>query len=257
MTLVERHLGHETDPVCLRRRPASPHPPGAAPVDLTGRPPRSRARDRHGLCRGAGGRRRGPRPGEHAPLGHADGDVATLRGRLALGAARPGLDVDRDTRWLVVRRLIESAPRARPRSSARKGDRSAVQRTTSRPSPLGPPPDPDAKAAGAGAADRPAGVQPRLRCDRGGVLDRRAGGAGRAVPRALPRRRAPDRRARPGLRRRRRRRRPAVPTALPRLERLPERPRVGRRPGLNTVLARGWRDTVDDYDVALAVRRAG
>ena len=50
---------------------------------------------------------------------------------------------------------------------------------------------------------------------------------------------------------------PQLPMALPRLERFRNDLESAADRASNTVLARGWRDTVDDYDVALAVRRAG
>ena len=60
-------------------------------------------------------------------------DVALLRGWLASGEARPGLDVDRDTRWLVVRRLVELGAEGEAAIEREEADRPLVQRT-----PVGP-----------------------------------------------------------------------------------------------------------------------
>jgi hypothetical protein len=45
--------------------------------------------------------------------------------------------------------------------------------------------------------------------------------------------------------------------SLPRLERFRTDLEAAAAQTTNTVLQRGWRDDVDDYDVALTVRRAG
>ena len=50
---------------------------------------------------------------------------------------------------------------------------------------------------------------------------------------------------------------PRVPMALPRFERFRDDLEAAAGHTDNTVLQRGWRDTVDDYDEALLVRRAG
>jgi hypothetical protein len=48
-----------------------------------------------------------------------------------------------------------------------------------------------------------------------------------------------------------------MPLALPRLEAFRHALERAADGADNVVLARGWRDQVDDYDVALRVRRAG
>ncbi|MGA8246589.1 MAG: ERAP1-like C-terminal domain-containing protein, partial [Nocardioides sp.] len=50
---------------------------------------------------------------------------------------------------------------------------------------------------------------------------------------------------------------PRVPLQLDRLQRLRDDLEAASERTDNTVLRRGWRDSVDDYDVALRVRRAG
>jgi aminopeptidase N len=50
---------------------------------------------------------------------------------------------------------------------------------------------------------------------------------------------------------------PRFPMALERLEGFRDRLETASEHTDNTVLRRGWRDTVDDYDVALRVRRTG
>jgi hypothetical protein len=48
-----------------------------------------------------------------------------------------------------------------------------------------------------------------------------------------------------------------MPMALERLEAFRDRLEAASELTSNTVLRRGWRDTVDDYDVALRVRSTG
>jgi aminopeptidase N len=50
---------------------------------------------------------------------------------------------------------------------------------------------------------------------------------------------------------------PRMPMALERLEAFRDRLEAASELTSNTVLRRGWRDTVDDYDVALRVRSTG
>ena len=50
---------------------------------------------------------------------------------------------------------------------------------------------------------------------------------------------------------------PRTPMALERLQRLRDDLDAASERTDNTVLRRGWRDTVDDYDIALRVRAAG
>jgi len=50
---------------------------------------------------------------------------------------------------------------------------------------------------------------------------------------------------------------PHLPMALSRFERFRDDLEAAAGRTDNTVLQRGWRDTVDDYDVALRARRAG
>ena len=112
----------------------------------------------------------------------------------------PGLEVDRDTRWLAVRRLVVlgaagadlvATEAAADRSSS--GHQSSLAALASRP-------DPAAKAeAWERIVDPPCPTATSRRSWPGCGPPGQAG-PGRAVRRPLPRGRPPDRRARPGLR---------------------------------------------------------
>ena len=94
-------------------------------------------------------------------LAQTTADATLLRGWLDSGEARPGLEVDRDTRWLAVRRLVVlgeadtdlvEAEAATDRTS--NGHQSSLTALASRP-------DPAAKARRVGGDRRPERVQPR------------------------------------------------------------------------------------------------
>jgi aminopeptidase N len=109
MSLVRRHLASESDPVVfdgvLRRLTRLVLPQWTAPEDL-----RAAEQVIATVCSealAAGDRDRGLAAMRRVAM--TSDDVALLRGWLESGEARPGLAVDRDTRWLVVRRLVELA----------------------------------------------------------------------------------------------------------------------------------------------------
>ncbi len=110
LDVVARHLAAETDPVVfegvLTRLMRLVLPQWTAPESLA-------AAER---CGGRRVRHRPARPvtpdrglAAMRRLAQTSTDVDLLQGWLATGVARPGLEVDRDTRWLVVRRLLRSA----------------------------------------------------------------------------------------------------------------------------------------------------
>jgi aminopeptidase N len=190
-------------------------------------------------------------------LAQTTADPTLLRGWLESGEARPGLEVDRDTRWLAVRRLVVlgeadtdlvEAEAATDRTS--NGHQSSLTALASRP-------DPAAKAdAWAGIVDphvsnrdfealvsglwtpgqeeffapyvaRYLDDAPRI-AERGQAF---AADIAFSVPR--------------------------TPMALDRLQGLRDDLDAASERTDNTVLRRGWRDAVDDYDVTLRVRAAG
>jgi aminopeptidase N len=257
MSLVEKHLGHETDPVVfdgvLRRLTRGVLPQWTSPEDLPGAERAistvcAEALDAGDTGRGLASMRR---------LGMLSDDVDMLRGWLRSGHARPDLELDRDTRWLVVRRLIElgaegeaaiEREEAADRSSS--GHQSALAARATRPEPQAKEQawqqllDPQvsnrdfgAIVAGFWTAGQEELVAPYL--DR--YLDDAPRIAGRGQAFAADVADAA----------------PQFPMALQRLERFRADLESAAERADNTVLARGWRDTVDDYDVALKVRRVG
>jgi aminopeptidase N len=184
-------------------------------------------------------------------------DVAALRRWLDVGEARPGLSVDRDTRWIVVRRLVELGAEgsalvdreaAADRSSS--GHQSALAARASRPEaaakeeawqqildPHVSNRDFGAIVAGLWSTGQEELIEP--------YLDRYLEDA----PRIAQRGQAFAAEVADAA--------PYVPMALPRFERFRDdlEDAAGRTD--NTVLQRGWHDTVDDYDVGIRARRAG
>jgi aminopeptidase N len=182
-------------------------------------------------------------------------DAALLRSWLATGAARPGLEIDRDTRWVAVRRLVTlgeagddlvAREAAADRSSS--GYQASLTALASRPDaaakddawkqivdPTVSNRDFEALVAGLwtpGQEDLCAPYFERYLED-APRLAQRSQSVAKEVASAAPR----------------------MPMAMPRLEALRDRLDVASEGTDNTVLRRGWRDTVDDYDVALRVRR--
>jgi aminopeptidase N len=257
MSLVRTHLASETDPVVfdgvLRRLMGIVLPMWTAPEDLPGAERTIAAVCAEALD--AGDRDRGLAAMRRVAM--TSDDVALLRGWLASGESRPGLAVDRDTRWIVVRRLVELGAEGDPlvdreaeadRSS--NGHQSALAARASRPAarakeeawrqildPHVSNRDFGALVAGLWSAGQEELVEPYL--DR--YLEDAPGIARRGQAFALDVGDAA----------------PHVPMALPRLERFRDDMEHAAAHTDNTVLQRGWRDTVDDYDVALRARRAG
>jgi aminopeptidase N len=257
MSLVRGHLAGETDPVVfdgvLRRLMGAVLPMWTAPEDLRGAERTIAAVCTEALD--AGDRDRGLAAMRRVAM--TSDDVALLRGWLDSGEARPGLAVDRDTRWIVVRRLVELGAEGDPlvdreaeadRSS--NGHQSALTARASRPEagakeaawrqlldPHVSNRDFGALVAGIWSAGQEELVEPYL--DR--YLEDAPGIARRGQSFALDVADAA----------------PHVPIALPRLERFRDDLERAATDADNTVLQRGWRDTVDDYDVALRARRAG
>ena len=184
-------------------------------------------------------------------------DPGLLRRWLDSGEARPGLEVDRDTRWLAVRRLVVlgaagadlvAAETAADRSSG--GHQSSLTALASRPDPAAKAEawerivDPgvsnrdfEALVAGlwtAGQDDLVAPYIARYLEDAPRVAERGQAFA-QEIAFASPR----------------------MPMALDRLQQLRDDIDAASEQTDNTVLRRGWRDTVDDYDIALRVRSAG
>jgi aminopeptidase N len=181
-------------------------------------------------------------------------DVSLLRRWLESGEARPGLAVDRDTRWIVVRRLVELGAegdalvdREAEADRSSSGHQSALTARASRPEarakeeawrklvdPHVANRDFDAIVAGLWTAGQEELVEP--------YLDRYLEDAPRIAQRGQAFALGVADAA------------PHLPMALPRLDRFRDdlEDAAGRTD--NTVLKRGWRDAVDDYDVALRVR---
>ena len=257
MSLVERHLAAETDPVVfdgvLRRLTRLVLPLWTAPEDLG-----AAERVIAGACTTAleaGDRDRGLAAMRRVAM--MSDDLSVLRRWLDVGEARPGLSVDRDTRWIVVRRLVElgvegdaliDREAAADRSSS--GHQSALAARASRPEarakeeawnqlldPHVSNRDFGAIVAGLWSSGQEELVEPYL--DRyledAPRIARRGQAFAADVADAAPR----------------------VPMALPRFERFRDDLEAAAGHTDNTVLQRGWRDTVDDYDEALTVRRAG
>ena len=184
-------------------------------------------------------------------------DATLLRGWLDSGEARPGLEVDRDTRWLAVRRLVVlgeagselvEAEAAADRSSS--GHQSSLAALASRPDaaakadaweriidPTVSNRDFEALVAGLwtpGQEELWAPYIARYLEDGPRVAERGQAFAAEIAFSA-----------------------PRSPMAIERLQQLRDDLDAASEQTDNTVLRRGWRDTVDDLDVALRVRRAG
>jgi aminopeptidase N len=185
-------------------------------------------------------------------------DSALLRSWLESGEARPGLTVDRDTRWLVVRRLVEldaegvglvEAEAAADRSS--NGHQSSLAALAGRP-------DPAAKEdAWHRICDRHVSNRDFTALVSGlwtpGQEELFAPYLGRYLedaPRIAERSQSFSDAAAYAA--------PRTPMALDRFRRFrDELDAAASAVTANPVLRRGWDDTVDDYDVALRVRLAG
>jgi aminopeptidase N len=184
-------------------------------------------------------------------------DATLLQGWLASGEARPGLEVDRDTRWLAVRRLVVlgeadadlvAAEAEADRTSS--GHQSSLTALASRPDaaakadawqrivdPTVSNRDFEALVAGLWTPGQEELFAPYVAryLEEGPHLAERGQAFAAEIAFAAPR----------------------TPMALERLQRLRDDLDAASERTDNTVLRRGWRDTVDDYDVALRVRAAG
>jgi aminopeptidase N len=257
LAIVQAHLGAETDPVVfdsvLRRVVGQALRQWPAPEDLAAglrvvAEVCAAALDAGDADRGLAAMRR---------LADTSDDVALLRRWLDSGEARPGLAVDRDTRWLVVRRLVVlgeagadlvAAEATADRSSS--GHQASLTALASRPDaaakeeawrgivdPTVSNRDFEALVAGLWTPGQEEFFAPYL--DRylaeAPGLARRGTAFAAEVAFSSPR----------------------TPLALERLAGFRDALEAAADATDNTVLRRGWRDTVDDYDVALRVRRAG
>ncbi len=184
-------------------------------------------------------------------------DVDLLRRWLASGEARPGLTIDRDTRWMVVRRLVvlgeagdDLVAREATDDRSASGHESALVARASRPEP--------AAKADAWASLRDPAISNR---DFGAVvfglwtpgqeeltapyvdryLEESPAIAARGQAFSLDVGQAT----------------PRFPMALPRLETYRQALATAAENLDNTVLRRQWDDTYDDLGVVLRVRKAG
>jgi aminopeptidase N len=190
-------------------------------------------------------------------LARTTGDAALLHRWLDTGQALPGLRIDRDTRWLAVRRLVslgaagsELVQREADADRSSSGHQASLSALAGRPDaaakadawsrivdPETSNRDFDALVAGLWTPGREELCAP--------YLDRYLEDAPRVAERSSSFAADVARSA------------PRFPMALERLEGFRDRLETASEHTDNTVLRRGWRDTVDDYDVALRVRRTG
>ncbi len=257
LAVVQRHLAAETDPVVfdsvLRRVMRLVLPQWTAPEAYA-----DAERVVAGVCAtalAAGDSDRGLAAMRR--LAQTTTDAGLLRGWLESGEARPGLEVDRDTRWLAVRRLVvlgaAGADLVETESAADRtssGHQSSLAALASRPDaaakaeaweqiidPTVSNRDFEALVAGlwtpgqeelfAPYVDRYLEDAPRV-AERGQAFAAEVAFAG-----------------------------PRAPMELERLQRFRDDLDAASERTDNTVLRRGWRDSVDDYDVALRVRSTG
>ena len=184
-------------------------------------------------------------------------DVALLRRWLDDGSVREGLDIDRDTRWIVVRRLVEldaagteliEQEAAADRSST--GHQASLAALAGRPTPEAKE-DAWRRICDPGVSNRDFGAlvsglwTPGQEALFTPYLDRYLEDAPKIAERSVSFADAAADAA------------PRTPMALERFAAFRDQLEAAADATSNTVLQRGWRDTVDDYDVALAVRRAG
>ena len=191
-------------------------------------------------------------------LARASSDVTQLRDWLARGEARPGLGLDRDTRWLAVARLAslgelgaDDIARESAADVSSSGHQAALRALAGRPEasakaeawsgiidPATSNRDFDALVAGIWTPGQEGLCTPYLERylqDAPRVAERSQSFAA-DVAFATPR----------------------FPMALPRLESFRDQLEAAADATTNNkVLRRGWRDTVDELDVALRVRRTG
>jgi aminopeptidase N len=257
LAIVQRHLAEETDAVVfdsvLRRVTRQVVPQWTAPEALEDAQRVvadvcAAALDAGDPGRGLAAMRR---------LAMSTTDVARLRRWLASGEARPGLEVDRDTRWLVVRRLVGlgasgadliEAEASTDRSS--NGHQASLAALAGRPERAAKEDawtricdahvsnrDFTALVAGLwtpGQEDLFAPYLDRYLEDAPHIAERSQSFADAAAFAA-----------------------PRTPMGLDRFRRFRDDLDAASTGTTNTVLRRGWEDTVDDYDVAIRVRAVG
>jgi aminopeptidase N len=253
---VQRHLAAETDPVVfdsvLRRLMRVVLPQWTSPEAY---PDAERVvADVCAAALAAGDADRGLAAMRRLALTTADASL--LRGWLESGESRPGLEVDRDTRWLAVRRLVVlgeadtdlvEAEAAADRTSS--GHQSSLTALASRPDaaakadawerivdPSVSNRDFEALVSGLWTPGQEQFFAPyvaRYLEDAPRIAERGQAFAAE-IAFAVPR----------------------TPMSLERLRGLRDDLDAASERTDNTVLRRGWRDAVDDYDVALRVRAA-
>ena len=257
LRIVSRHLGRESDPVVfdsvLRRLLGVVLPQWTAPEAYAEAERVVAEASSAALAAGDADRGLAAMRG----LARTTTDVALLRGWLAHGEARPGLAVDRDTRWLVVERLVvlgaagaDDVERENGSDRSSSGHQAALRALARRPDaaakadawqrivdPSVSNRDFEALVAGLWTPGQEEVFEP--------YLDRYLEDA----PRIAERGQAFAQEAAYAV--------PRVPLALDRLQRLRDDLDAASEQTDNIVLRRGWRDRVDDYDVALLVRRTG
>jgi aminopeptidase N len=257
LAIVRAHLSAETDPVVfdsvLRRLARIVLPQWVAPEAYA-----EAEAVVAGVCRtvlDAGDPDRGLAAMRR--LAATTDDAGLLRDWLASGQARPGLDVDRDTRWVAVRRLVVlgeagadlvAAEAAADRSSS--GHQASLTALASRPDtaakeeawrgivdPTVSNRDFESLVAGLWTPGQEEHVAPYLEryLAEAPQIARRGQAFAAEVSFSAPR----------------------IPLGVERLQGFRDALEAAADATDNTVLRRGWRDTVDDYDVALRVRAAG
>jgi aminopeptidase N len=257
LAIVHDHLAEERDPVVfdsvLRRVTRLVVPQWTAPEALPGAEGVvadvcATALDAGDTDRGLAAMRR---------LAMTTTDVSLLRRWLGTGEARPGLEVDRDTRWIVVRRLVElgaadtdlvETEAAADRSS--NGHQASLSALAGRPDaaakddawqricdPSVSNRDFEALVSGLWTPGQEELFAP--------YLDRYLEDAPRIAERSQSFADAAAFAA------------PRTPMAIDRFRKFRDELDSAASGSANTVLRRGWEDTVDDYDVALRVRLAG
>jgi aminopeptidase N len=255
MHVVEAHLGREQDAVVfdsvLRRVRGLVLPQWTAPEALAAAQESLAAVCASALDDGDRDRSLAAMRGFAATTS----DAAQLRSWLDTGEARPGLGIDRDTRWVAVRRMVilgeagsELVAHEAAADHSSSGYQASLTALASRPDaaakddawkqlvdPTVSNRDFEALVTGLWTPGQEGLCAPyveRYLEDAPRVAERSQSFA-KEVAWAAPR----------------------MPMELARFEALRDRLDAASERTDNTVLRRGWRDTVDDYDVALRVRR--
>jgi len=256
MDVVGRHLGAESDAVVfdgvLGRVIRRVVPQWTAPEDLASAQASIASVCATALAAGDGDRGLAAMRG----LASTTDDVDLLQRWLAEGEARPGLELDRDSRWFVVRRLVvlgaadESLVDAEAKADrSASGHEAALTARASRP-------DADAKESAWRQVVDPAVSNRDFEALIAGMWtpgheELNAPYLARYLeegPRIAARGQAFAQEVAFAM--------PFFPMPLPRLEAFRSDLAAAAESIDNTVLLRGWNDGVDDLDLALRVRRA-